>query len=446
MKGNRFKYLLFSGLLLLCLILAAGCEKIDLSGKNGESGKKPSETPVDNSRITVKTTVDGEFTFRPTAATSTQSERLIREFEELEQKHGIQIDVEILTGEQMSSGMLRAMRAEKPYADLIQTDTGTLSDWYGAGYLLPIENAGLSETETGTLKKDGVAYGFRSEIWNTPRPTVSYLLYYNQKLLNNAGCEDPQELQEKGYWNWDEFLQICKEVTKPETEGGIYAIAGITSEETELMWAALRSAGAVYFDSDGTCVMDSNETVTGFVRLRELLNAKVTYTLAHEGNSGADETAKLAFTNRRTAFLVGNSSLLFETGEGSISEELNEDLRITAFPRIGSSTATAAFTETDIFCAVPRGANTELCRTVLPELFSGSEPQSALKELSDDLFYYEQDANLYQQLLRTAQADSRMQFGNNRPLVEEYFIKIADGGSAKEILENFQKIINAKEG
>ncbi len=442
MKFLRTLALLLISLLVFSLL---GCEKIDLSG-----GKTPSdqtdagvENPDEN-LLTVKTTVAGNQTFRPEGGASPKTDRILEKIQQAEVTFGIRIDVEIVSEEGLETAFLRACRSGKHYADVIQTNAAFLTKYYNEGYFAPLSEAELEPSDTGSLKSpDGTAFALRADGWNNPLPTVSGILYYNEKLLTDVQIETPLELQEAGVWNWTNFEKLCKQITRSYS-GEVYALASPTSQETDLIWASLHAAGVRYFDQNGTCIMDSQEGLKGFSSLKNLLSSGVTYQLASYENNDADPTAKMAFINRRTALLVGNSSLLFETGEDSLSENLREDLRIIAFPSAKNNVSAALFSKDDVFCGITATANMDLCKDVLPALFAADENPDPNEEVAQEYFYYEEDAERYFELLKSAETDTSLAMGEQRSLVEGYFLQVANGQlSAKEYLHNLQEIFNA---
>ncbi|MBO5247796.1 MAG: extracellular solute-binding protein [Clostridia bacterium] len=440
MKLTRRFALVLAILLLLPLF---GCEKLDLSGgKDSGTPDGAYTNPLDPNTLTVKTTVEGSEAFRPEGGADPKTDRILQQIAAVERETGYTVDVQIVSEESLSTVFLQACRSGKKYADVIQTDAAFLSRYYDEGYFLSLSQVGLSKSATGTLKKsDGTAYGIRADGWNNPLPTASYLLFYNERLLTERGCETPLQLQEERSWNWANFERLCKKVT----DGEVFAIAYPKESETDLIWATLHAAGMTYFTDDGVCTMDSDEGINGFTTLRSLLNLGVTYSLSSYENSTADPTAKLAFTNRRTAFLVGNASLLFEAGEGSLFEELGEELRVIGFPAIKKGVTGATFSTNDVFCGITAAANTEMCKTVLPLLFATPEGTDPKEELIDTYFYHAEDGEVYFDLLASADTDTALTMNENRSIVEEYFLQIAKGNySAKEYLSNLESVFNVK--
>lgn len=47
-----------------------------------------------------------------------------------------------------------------------------------------------------------------------------YLIFYNKKMFQDAGLEDPRTLYEQNKWTWDKLIEMGKDVTDPKT--GIY--------------------------------------------------------------------------------------------------------------------------------------------------------------------------------------------------------------------------------
>lgn len=439
------KTLKIPALLLLCALLVSllGCQKIDLSGGKDEDGDLPiSEDASDPRTLTVKTTVTGRDTFRPDEGISPKTDAILARIEEVEKETGYTVSVEIVSKETLSTAFLRASRAGKKYADVIQTDATFLTQYYNEGYFLSLADAGLENSATGVLKKqDGTAHAFRADGWNQPLPTLSYAVFYNEKIFRDGDCDLPFELYEAGAWNWTNFEKLCADVSKAYP-GEIYALAHPTEGETDLIWATLHAAGLIYFTDGGECVMDSDEGLKGFSKLTGLLNSGVTYALGSEANVEREATAKMAFINRRTAFLVGNSSLLFETGDDSIAENLGEDLRVIGFPAIRNGVPGASFTPEDIFMGVTAAANKDLCKELLPKLFAPLD-DDATEEMTEDYFYSEKDGDLYLSLLAAADTDTSLAMYDKHSLMEEYFLQVARGRSAKEILNNFQTIFNS---
>ena len=68
----------------------------------------------------------------------------------------------------------------------------------------------------GASKKDDRIYGLSVDC----NPV---LLYYSPSMLEELGCEDPQELFEQGQWTWDNFDKICNTLVENGKSGMVQA-------------------------------------------------------------------------------------------------------------------------------------------------------------------------------------------------------------------------------
>jgi len=79
------------------------------------------------------------------------------------------------------------------------------------------------------------------------------VLVWNKRLFREAGLDPnlPYDLQKSGKWTWDEFLNICKKLTRDTNNDGkidVYAMPRDLS--TEIMDALVSSNGAHYVGRD----------------------------------------------------------------------------------------------------------------------------------------------------------------------------------------------------
>lgn len=421
----------FCLLTVLCFSLLAGCQNFGLFA--------PKQAPSDGKTLTVVTTLSGAEAFRPEAGLSPRADRILDQILALEAE-GYVISVKTVSEEDLAESLARASRAGTKYADLIQTNALLLTKHYAAGDLISPATVGLEPSASGTLKGlDGTVFAFRAEGWYHPLPTAAYTVLYNESLLQNLGCETPLELYEDDAWDWINFEKLCQRIGS--NASGVYALSLPTLDEPDLIWASLHAFDAVYFKADGTCVMDSQAALDGFAALRRLLTGGSAYPLGSYVNDAAEPTAIKAFAQGKTALYVGNSSAYFDQSEDSPSARMGEDLRILGFPSVHNGLSRTAFSDSDVFIGISSMADLELCKTLLPKLFApvGDDPKG---EIVENYFFHEQDAEIYFELLSTAGTDTSLWMTDNRATVENFFVQVAQGGSAKEILDNLEMIFN----
>jgi multiple sugar transport system substrate-binding protein len=130
-------------------------------------------------------------------------------------------------------------------------------------------------TETFTFNKK--LYAFQAGYGDSHHAAV---LVWNKRLFKEAGLNPdlPYELQKNGKWTWDEFLKLCKQLTRDTNNDGkmdTYAMPRDLS--TEILDAFVSSNGAMYVNRDpktGKLVNASGsqafiEAVQFFLKLRD---------------------------------------------------------------------------------------------------------------------------------------------------------------------------------
>lgn len=77
-----------------------------------------------------------------------------------------------------------------------------------------IKETDFDDSVWGASRTDDGVYGLSVDC----NPMV---LYYSPKMLSELGCDDPQELFEKGEWNWENFDKICNTLKENGKSGMI---------------------------------------------------------------------------------------------------------------------------------------------------------------------------------------------------------------------------------
>ncbi len=118
---------------------------------------------------------------------------------------------------------LAAQNAAGNIYDIVQVEGVRFPSVAIANLVEPLENT-ITTADWGTGKT-----GFNQELtnnfaWNNhlyavvpqagPFSPQMMLLFYNKKIFDDAGLEDPRELYNKGKWNWDTFYNLGTELVK----------------------------------------------------------------------------------------------------------------------------------------------------------------------------------------------------------------------------------------
>ena len=89
--------------------------------------------------------------------------------------------------------------------------------------------------DTKHPEKGGLSKSIMKQLsWNNSIYTVSgplltspYMVYYNKKMFNDFGLEDPLTLYKQGKWTWEKFLEMGREVT--DTSKNFYFTNSVAS-------------------------------------------------------------------------------------------------------------------------------------------------------------------------------------------------------------------------
>ena len=167
--------------------------------------------------------------------------------------------------------------------------------------------------------KDGV-YIFKSNAAEVGIANT-YMLAYNQDIIDQYGVEDPYTLWENGQWTWDKWMEIMEDLT----EQGIY---GFCSGWTYLFDGLLMSNGAIVAGSQ-TETLDSPEVLETLNFIQEMYVDKK---VAKEWNANDWNANMNAYLNGDVAFWIDACWI----SDSNSDDELNFDITWVPYP-IGPS-------------------------------------------------------------------------------------------------------------
>ena len=133
----------------------------------------------------------------------------------------------------------------------------------------------IQPQETNRSAVDGRWYGIGST-W------VAHHIYYNAQIFDDAGI-DPPGFQDDEIWEWDEFVEICKQLTM-DSSGRHPDDAGFDAEDIQqwaIDWpstwwmplaAAVHSNGGEFINDDDLCMLDTPEALEALQRVADLVH------------------------------------------------------------------------------------------------------------------------------------------------------------------------------
>ncbi len=116
--------------------------------------------------------------------------------------------------------------------------------------------------ETGALEDIEKMRWSDGHIYNiTGRSHVLGVLFYNKRLIEDAGLDDPAELQANGEWNWDTFFYYLEELTEDSDGDGRTDVYGIVNTG-DFPIAVFCSTGETPIEYDGTTFYNNLKSST----------------------------------------------------------------------------------------------------------------------------------------------------------------------------------------
>lgn len=214
--------------------------------------------------------------------------------------------------------------------DILTIDSPTLALYAHTGSLLSIDPYMRKEGEVDDIPDSTLrGLSYKGQIYLAPIVESSIALYYNKKLLKEAGIPLPSE-DPNNPLTWDEVLAIAKKVNNP-AKGviGIDPAQGFNDGEspayfkTPLLW----QFGANILSPDET-------TASGYLDSKKSLEALQFYQdLYHKYEVAAFELPPSAFESGKLAMTVLGSWTLADLEKNHPDFKLGEDFGVTPLPK-----------------------------------------------------------------------------------------------------------------
>lgn len=393
-----------------------------------------------------------------------RSDQLKAHYQAVEEALGCNIETNSTFRKTILQELAAGAAASVNNVDLVETSAATVYALWHGGYLTALDELpGIDPSsekwgfasQKQAMTFGGKTYGFCGLWLNASFPTVSNVMFFNEKILASCGGVYPYELLEKREWNWDTFETLSGIVTEEVgDDGSVHAFATPNGKYPDFITAAIYSNGCRLtvpdFEGKNVCGWNNDAALDALNWVKRLIRErKVSYDMKMELDDGRLDT--LAFINGRTAFLVGNAYRGVVNSQDSLLYTLGEDLRWISFPEgpaLGEGQTTAAFGSDDRFCAVTAtiGQNAANGAPILNAIFEpmeGEDENSYLEVLQREYFFYDKDFSLYESLLQNASSDGTLPAYSLTEAVENVIAGVVSGTkSGKQALIEIEGFVN----
>lgn len=308
----------------------------------------------------------------------------------VEQRLGISISCEELTADTLEKELRAALKAGKPYADIICAPATVLAKLAAEGllenlYSLPYmdyEKGYISDSALNSQTAQNTMYMFSDLVTMDIGGTVG--MFYNKKLLESVGV-DPFKQAYSGNWTWTDLANIAAAVSGDE----VYAIDSLLSDE-EL-------ATAVYTACGGAILRTGADGVTSAYD-DSLASTAASYIQGLFGNStycagfGEEDLVK-TFNDGNIAFVVAklDNVALFDGAES--------EWGLVPLPKLDAAQVgyRSMVSGSTMAIAVPKSsADSGFSGAVLNAMLaaSGGDLESALKQTYINYHFWSNNAAL----------------------------------------------------
>jgi ABC-type glycerol-3-phosphate transport system substrate-binding protein len=169
--------------------------------------------------------------------------------------------------------------AGNPDAQIYLMEGGWARVMLSRGLLFPISDSravdmtpnppGSGKVEWSAPVRDAFTRNGKTYAWGTGHGRFTYqmLVFFNKRLFREAGIDPdlPYNMQRDGTWTWDNFLELCKQLTRDtNNDGTIDVHAMAMGSDLEIHNAIISSNGANYIEVDSNGRFINTTTTPAF--------------------------------------------------------------------------------------------------------------------------------------------------------------------------------------
>ncbi|MFJ5621605.1 ABC transporter substrate-binding protein [Peribacillus loiseleuriae] len=259
--------------------------------------------------------------------------------------------------------------------DIITTSGAWLTEFAEAGIIDPIDDYVAQLPEDYQKAIEGpMMQPYKGHLYGMPITNGNMALFYNKKLLKDAGVDVPE--------TWDEFLEASIKLT--DKSKNQYALTGNLAAEPptvisyEVFPFILQAGGKIL--ENNRAVFNSPEGVKALNYLKDLIKTEKVTT---PGELSAGEKEK------RANFSAGNVAFMFEGPWGvAIQKKLNPDLDFGVAP-LPKGEQTGTISQGSVLSLSAKGKNKEAAWKFIE--FMGSKEGQLLWDQATNFFPYNKE-------------------------------------------------------
>ena len=190
--------------------------------------------------------------------------------------------------------------------DVISVDVPMVAAYATRNYILPMDKY-FTDAEKAQFTESGLAAGsWDGVLYAPPENTSTQVLWYNQKLLDEAGVAMPESSTEDRL-TWDEVVDLARQTLAVVDPNGTNGISGINWQQVSRVYqmnAIPNSLGGANIGDDGFTVdgiLNGDAWVEGMTWYQNLVNEGLSFK-----GINADEMSNYFYSDK-IVFMVGGT-------------------------------------------------------------------------------------------------------------------------------------------
>lgn len=181
--------------------------------------------------------------------------------------------------------------------DLLMVDGPNISNYAANNIIIPIDYYVSDEDKADYLDSSIIQNTYNNQLYALGPTESSVALYYNKDMLDSIGIKAPEKLEDA--WTWDEFYEIAKKLTTPETMG-----ARIIMDKGEGLTYVLEQ----FWLSNGTDIISPDGTkADGYINSPEGIDAATYLNKFIQEKISSIDPLPTEFQDQKAALMLGGS-------------------------------------------------------------------------------------------------------------------------------------------
>ncbi|GAA2327871.1 extracellular solute-binding protein [Streptomyces cuspidosporus] len=200
--------------------------------------------------------------------------------------------------------------------DVMRTEVAWVADFANLGYLAPLDGTPALDKADDYLPTAAGSTKFNGKTYAVPQVTDTLALFYNKKMLKDAGAKVPTSL--------DELKDVSAKIRKKSGKTGFY----LRGDDPYWFLPYLYGEGGDLVDAKNkTIKVDDQPGVKAYAAMKDLLDSKAAITDASDGWNNMEN----AFKSGKVAMMINGPWAIEDVSSGAQFKD-KENLGVAPVP------------------------------------------------------------------------------------------------------------------